>query len=205
MPYLPNDPVVISSGNTKLGKIPNVSLPPVISCPRDTPCAKEGCYSLKAYRLYPSVRDARQHNWKILNTDMNQYFQDIENWLEANQPPYFRYHVDGDIPTDEYFDHMCELAEKFPQTHFLAFTKRRGLDIDKCPPNLAIHYSMWPGWGDPETDTPRAWLKDSREDRIEEAHFYCLKYTTDHINTCDECYACWHIDEVGRDVVFPKH
>lgn len=205
MTYKFTDPVVISTGNTKLGKIPNVSLPPVISCPRDTPCATEGCYSFKAYKQYPNVRDARAHNWTILNTDPDRYFQDIADWLEQYQSPYFRFHVDGDIPSDDYFDRMCDLAERFPHTRFLAFTKRAGLKSEKCPPNMVIQQSMWPGWGDPNTDSPRAWLGDDREDRIEELHFTCPKYTEDHVHTCDECYACWHVEEVGRDVVFPKH
>jgi len=49
--------VKISNGNTKLGRIPNISLPPIKACGKDVPC-KSDCYALKAYRQYPATRKA---------------------------------------------------------------------------------------------------------------------------------------------------
>ena len=49
--------VSISNGNSKMGKIPSVSLPPILTCPKGTPCAKR-CYAKRIYNRYPSVKNA---------------------------------------------------------------------------------------------------------------------------------------------------
>jgi hypothetical protein len=196
--YLSTDPIVISSGNQKIGKIPNVSLPPILSCVRDIPCAQEGlCYSLKSWRAYPNVRDARLHNWRVWKTRPHKYFRQIGEFIESNKPNYFRFHVDGDIPHEKYFHKMTELADDYPNTRFLSFTKRFELPINKCPTNLTIIPSAWPGLKMPKF-TRIAWMNDGREDRYMHARFDCH-------GACDECYACWHIYEIGKDVVFTKH
>lgn len=189
---------MISSGNQKIGKIPNVSLPPGLSCPTGVPCAKENlCYSLKAWRIYPNVRDARLHNWRTWLDEPDRYFDDIREYVEEKQPPYFRFHVDGDIPDEDYFHRMIRLADEFPKTKFLAFTKRYELPITKSPANLTIITSAWPGY--PLPDNKRiAWMEDGREDRYNHALFDCNGH-------CDSCYACWHIYDIGKDVVFHKH
>jgi hypothetical protein len=196
--YTTKDPIVISEGNQKIGKIPNVSLPPVLSCVKGVPCASENlCYSLKAWRAYPNVRDARLHNWRVWLTRPHKYFGNISEFITKNNPQYFRFHVDGDIPDEQYFNRMIMLAEDYPNTKFLAFTKRYELPIHKSPSNLTILPSAWPGYNIPEFKRI-AWMDDGREDRYEHARFECNK-------GCDECYACWHIYEIGKDVIFKKH
>jgi hypothetical protein len=194
--YLSTAPIVISDGNSKIGKIPNVSLPPIKSCVEGVPCAKEGCYSLKSWRAYPSVKAARLHNWYVWNNDPDKYFDDMIKYLNDHALPYFRFHVDGDIPDEDYFDRMINLADDFPNTRFLAFTKRYNLPIEKCPINLTILPSAWPGFAIPEFKRT-AWMEDGRENRYS-ARFDCKGH-------CDTCYACWHIHQIGKDVVFTKH
>lgn len=197
--YLDSDPIVISPGNNKVGKIPNVSLPPIISCVKGVPCATEKlCYSLKAWNAYPSVRHARLHNWNVWKREPSRYFSNLTDYLCENNPPYFRFHVDGDIPNKDYFKRMLQLCDGFPSTRFLAFTKHYDLPLGLCPYNLSVIPSAWPGLALPDNTTRIAWMEDGRENRYRSARFDC------HGN-CSECYACWHIYEIGKDVVLHKH
>lgn len=65
--------VKISGGNSKMGNIPSVSLPSVITC-RQCAC-QEKCYARRLERLRPAVRNAYQHNLDVLNSDPETYRQ----------------------------------------------------------------------------------------------------------------------------------
>lgn len=141
-----NSTVSISKGNTKMGAVPSVSLPPIITCPENAPCAKL-CYAAKLCRLRTSVRQAYDRNYNILNSNPELYWLQVK--AAAQMVRYFRYHVSGDIPNPEYFCNMVKLAEELPHTTFLAFTKRYSTVNDfinnggVIPPNLKIIFSEW--------------------------------------------------------------
>ena len=146
--------VSISKGNTKMGAIPSVSLPPIITCPTGCPCAKK-CYAAKLCRLRPSVREAYARNLEILKADPATYWLQVK--AAASMTRYFRFHVSGDIPSEIYFADMVQIARELPNTQFLAFTKRydivnNHLDImeeigAKLPENLHVIFSEWgEGW-----------------------------------------------------------
>lgn len=139
--------ISISKGNSKMGFIPSVSLPPIVTCAANCTCAKK-CYAAKLYRIYPSVRKAYQKNLDILKNDMDNYFIQVK--AAAMISKYFRYHVSGDIPDMNYLDRMVKLAEELPGTTFLAFTKQYNfinnfLQYAEIPSNLKIIFSAWPG------------------------------------------------------------
>jgi hypothetical protein len=189
----------ISKGNIKLGKIPNISLPPVVTCRPKTPCAKM-CYANKAMRLYPSARRAWQENLEFLmSRGHDAYFSEIEQWLDKESPEYFRWHVSGDCPDEKYIVWLYSIALTFPGTQFMMFTKRWDLlhSAEKLPGNFSVVLSMWPGLANPKKfELPRAWL--STDKRKPEFHFKCP-------GKCDGCYACWDILRFGYDVVFDPH
>lgn len=143
-----NNKLSISPGNSKMGYIPSVSLPPVITCAAGCKCAKK-CYAAKLCRIYPTVKAAYQRNLNILNNDINEYFTQVK--AAARMSTYFRYHVSGDIPTAEYFRHMITAALDLPNTRFLAFTKQYHIINDylnnggTIPNNLKIIFSAWDG------------------------------------------------------------
>lgn len=136
----------ISNGNSKMGKIPSVSLPPITTCPAGCPCSKK-CYAAKLCRIYPSVKKAYQNNLDILNNDWCGYWQQVRT--AAATTKYFRYHVSGDIPNAAYFKEMTITARQNPGTQFLAFTKQyeivnNYIDImNNIPDNLKIIFSEW--------------------------------------------------------------
>lgn len=187
--------ICISSGNMKIGKTANISLPPGVACHCDAPCRKSGgCYADKAYRMYPGVRAAWNRNWRLWKKNKCRYFNAIYDWLYAKQPQYFRWHVSGDIPNQEYAQLMEWIADGFPKTKFLVFTKKHDL-IWRDVSNLVVYRSMWPQWGDAGVTGPHAWMQDGTETRVPKDAYVCP-------GKCEACRFCW---KGSGDVVFRKH
>jgi len=195
------DQLVISKENTKLGRIPNISLPPIISCQKNVECASSGCYSFKHYKRFDSVKAARWHNWFIWEENPDTYFEQLDEFISKKKPLYFRFHVDGDIPNNDYYKRMIAIAKRHPRTRFLAFTKNYSLDLQIRTENLVILPSSWPTRKLPENIIEQheiAWMQDGTETRISGPYYECHKH-------CDECYKCWHIYELKKGVVLQKH
>jgi len=136
--------VSISKGNRKMGEIPSISLPPVLTCKNCSTCAKK-CYAAKLARIYKTVREAWDRNYKILCEDRNAYFDQVT--AAAMISNYFRFHVSGDIVDIDYLNRMCKTARKCKNTRFLAFTKNYE-DVNtyfadhKKPRNLQVIFSL---------------------------------------------------------------
>lgn len=143
----PANRISVSPGNQKMGFIPSVSLPPVVTCANGCTCAKK-CYAAKLCRIRKNVREAYQRNLDILTQDPAAYWLQVK--AAAMVTKYFRFHVSGDIVNAEYFANMIKTAEELPGTAFLAFTKQytivnQYLNGAKLPENLKIIFSAWPG------------------------------------------------------------
>jgi hypothetical protein len=144
-----NKIVSISKGNSKMGAIPSVSLPACITCNPDAPCFKK-CYAAKIERLYTNTRNAYARNLDILTNDPFTYWLQVQ--AAASMTRFFRFHVSGDIPNIDYFDHMVTMARSLPGTVFLAFTKQYHIvndylnDGGTIPENLKIIFSNWGEW-----------------------------------------------------------
>ena len=140
--------ISISPGNSKMGFIPSVSLPPVVTCAQGCTCAKK-CYAAKLCRIYPSVKNAYQRNLDILNNNDLDYWYQVDQAVKMSK--YFRLHVSGDIVDNHYFNWMTVIAEQNPGTTILAFTKKYSIVNDYLditgylPENLKIIFSEWPG------------------------------------------------------------
>lgn len=199
-----NQRVSISAGNRKLGDIMNVSITPVLCCPKGVPCAREGCYALKAYRLYPATRKAWDRNARIARTDPESYFSQIATIIADTKPRHFRWHVAGDILAVDYLQQMCEIAEHNRRTQFLAFTKAFNI-VNECentvalPSNLAVIFSAWPGMriANPHRH-PIAWVQDGSEHRVPNNATRCP-------GNCKTCGMCFELPRLGGDVVFNRH
>ena len=136
--------VSISKGNRKMGAIPSVSLPPIITCKNCSSCAKK-CYAAKLARIYKNTRDAWDRNYRIVCQDRNAYFDQVA--AAAMVSGFFRFHVSGDILDIDYLDRMCKTARKCKNTQFLAFTKNYEdvnayLASHKKPRNLHLIFSL---------------------------------------------------------------
>lgn len=153
----------ISKGNTKIGKVLNVSLMPVRSCGNCRGCIRF-CYDIKALigRFWKTVLDARVRNQVIFERDRSLYFWYIEMALTSRKKHlYFRWHVSGEIADRDYLENMVRIAKTFPRFKFWTYTKMysivneyvrdHGGDRHKAiPANLSIMYSS----GFNEVDNP---------------------------------------------------
>ena len=190
----------VSEGNSKIGKVANVSLPPVRSCGNCEGCWEE-CYARPAYRQYPSTKASWDDNWRMVCTDRPAYWRMIREYIERKAPTLFRWHVAGDIPDQGYLDEMVVIAKQYPKTKFLVFTKMYGLEYTgaiACE-NLSVVLSAWPGQKIQRTlELPVAWMQDGTETRIPKDAIECSGH-------CDDCGMCWSLAELGRDVYFHIH
>lgn len=194
----------ISAGNVKLGTIANISLTPGRTCSPEAckTCLRDGCYAMKSYRMYKTVRAAWDANTDlalerldVMESDLMEYFGCI------TAPRFFRIHVGGDFVTREYAAMWARVAAANPHTNFLAFTKQwdmiRGVEF---PENVSIVLSSWPG-----TEIPAdlralysvAWLDDGNADVPADA-LECP-------GNCANCGVCWSLAKRKLDVKFRKH
>jgi hypothetical protein len=143
-----NFQISISSGNSKMGAVPSVSLPPVTTCRPGAPCAK-GCYACKLCKRRKNVRNAYARNLDILNSDPESYFRQLDGALKMAR--YFRVHVSGDVPNADYFARLVAVVAANPHCKVLMFTKQYEIvneyaDHNEIPANFQILFSNWGEW-----------------------------------------------------------
>lgn len=194
--------VHISKGNSKMGAIPSVSLPSVITC-RDCGCHIK-CYARRIEARRKNVAKSYAENLEILRNDPDTYWREVEAAVMTSR--FFRFHVSGDIPNVEYASHMAEIASRNPHCEILCFTKRYSFVnqlADYIPANLHIIFSAWPGL---PMDNPHG---------FPEAHVKFRNGTTtagDYAKpcggNCTNCAVtsggCWTLKH-GEQVVFNEH
>jgi hypothetical protein len=203
-----NNKVSISKGNAKMGAIPSVSLPPIITCPRGAPCAGK-CYAAKLCRIYPTVKNAYQNNLDILNNNEYEYWLQVHRAINTSK--YFRFHVSGDIPNFKYFVEMVNAAKKNPGTQILAFTKQYKIVNDyidtfgELPDNLHLIFSRWDSKWNVSINNPHdlpmsAVIFKHSPDTIE--------YSKICGGNCTECacrgVGCWELKK-GETIAFYEH
>jgi hypothetical protein len=184
----------ISLGNSKLGKIPNISLPAIITCPKEVPCI-EDCYCNSEVFYWKLAREKWRENWELYQANPYEYFEQLDKFLAKIKPAYFRYHVSGDCPDQNYADNMYLISMRYPDTQFLVFTKRFDYDFHDMP-NLKIKYSVWPMWTTHKK--PKAYVITKEEIAkwgYDKEYKICK-------GKCDDCYFCF---ETNEHVILPKH
>lgn len=200
--------VSISRGNSKMGSIPSVSLPPIITCSKEAckHCGKK-CCALKIAKLRPkTVGAAYQRNLDILQNDPDKYWREVNAALSINR--FFRFGVSGDIYDKEYLAKMCESARKNPHCQILCFTKKfdlvnEYLSEHRLPKNLHLIFSAWRG------------MEMSNPHNLPEAHvLFKDGFTTakDGAKYCSmNCYECaiegrncWTLQK-SEQILFREH
>lgn len=186
----------VSNGNRKIGRVMNVSLPPVVSCGNCGKCMRY-CYDIKACMQYPNtVADARVRNWVLLSRDRGEYFARIEERIRRRRRnKYFRWHVSGDIVDRDYFARMVAIAYLHQDVVFWTYTKMYGIvnsfiaDGGRIPENLHVMFSEWDGvemvnpYGMPEFTCK---LKDGNRNHAPE-YFDSLYKCPGNCDICKEC------------------
>lgn len=219
--------VKISNGNSKMGAIPSVSLPSVVTC-RQCECNVK-CYARKLERLRPNVAAAYRHNLEVLQTDPDTYWREVEASVMMSR--FFRFHVSGDIPDSDYFVNMVEIARRQPHCEILCFTKRYeivndyvysshfdyilgtsihplsvdplALALNTIPPNLHIIFSAWVG-----LDLVNPFSFPTAYVRHRDGVCLAPDSAINCSGNCTECAktgeGCWTLQH-GESVVFDEH
>ena len=118
-----------------MGSIPSVSLPAGITCRQDCECRKK-CYVKKLERIRKRVREAYQSNYELLINKPEIYWREVEASIMMSR--FFRFHVSGDIPNEEYLIH---LEYDFSQEKDFSY---KGLSMDEIIHHLAVFVSrLW--------------------------------------------------------------
>jgi len=188
--------ISISKGNTKTGRIPAFSLPPIKSCPNCDACKKD-CYALKAWRQYPGTRKAWQGNLDAVQSDLASWESEMISRINRMKAKFFRIHVSGDFFSPEYYKAWTRIARACPSTRFLAFTKafdniRKG----GRPTNLTIVHSSFPGMAPNRTKFPIAYTYPKGGAAPVGAK--------ECPGNCETCGACWYL-KAGEAVAFEMH
>lgn len=200
--------VKISKRNSKLGVIPSVNLPPILTCRPRCPCARD-CYATKGHFRFKNVRDNLESNYRLYLDDPRTYFTEIKHAINDGlvSYSYFRWHAAGDFVDKPYFEGVVKVAEELPRTSFLAFTKKFELVNEYIatggyiPDNLHIVFSAW--GDDFQVDNPYHFpvayvrFESSENKSIPETAVECS-------GDCTSCLRCWNIKS-GESVVFDKH
>lgn len=148
--------IVISAGNSKIGKCMNVSLAPIITCGNCKEC-KGFCYDVKACLQYENVRKARAKNTAIFRNSMEDFFTQLwKKMAKKRTNKFLRFHVSGEITSIDHLQYMIKTAEMFPDFKIWTYTKmywivnqyvrEHGGNRQECiPHNMSIMFSEWKG------------------------------------------------------------
>lgn len=197
--------IKLSKGNSKMGSIPSVSLPAIKTC-RQCAC-QEKCYAYKLERLRPAVRNAYQHNLEVLLKEPETYWREVEASVMMSR--FFRFHVSGDIPTQEYLANMVAVAGRNSHCEILCFTKRYEMVnefIEKngeLPSNLHMIFSGWIG-----LDMVNPFSLPEAHVRYRDGSTTARDDAVECCGNCTECAltegGCWNLQK-GQQVVFNEH
>ena len=203
-----NSQVSISARNDKMGAIPSVSLPPILTCsPNACKFCGKKCYAKKICRLRETVRNAYQRNYDLAKNNPTSYWSQINGFVAGQR--FFRFHVSGDLLDYDYLVHVVECAKNNIQCDILMFTKKfdlvnKYLDEHKSlPKNLHILFSGWVG------------LEMNNPYRLPEAHVILRNGETSAkdgaklcTNSCFDCAIkgtnCWTMKK-GEQILFREH
>lgn len=202
--------VKFSTGNSKMGKIPSVSLPAHKTC-RECACW-EKCYAAKLERLRPTMRNAYQNNLDVYREERDLYWREVEGQIMLSR--FFRFHVSGDIPDAFYFERMIGVAARNPHCQILCFTKQYDIvnsviykqspdGMAHLPDNLHLIFSAWPGLAmDNPHHFPEAYV------RFRDGTTTARPDAKDCGGNCSECAVtdsgCWTLKR-NEQIVFNEH
>lgn len=199
--------VSISPGNAKMGFIPSISLPPIITCsPYACKLCGKKCYARRIVARRKTVREAYERNLYLLKNEPEKFWREVSGAIMVST--HFRFGVSGDIVNLDYLNHIVELAHKYKHCEILCFTKQfdivnEFLKHHRLPKNLHLIFSAWKGM---EMNNPH---------NLPEAHIFYkdgtttakdgAKYCSGNCSVCSVTNAnCWSLQK-GEQIIFKEH
>lgn len=141
--------LAVSNGNSKMGAIPSVSLPAVITCRKNAPCIID-CYARRMAAYRANVGESYKRNLDLYNAAPDLFFAQLDMQFKINR--FFRLHVSGDFVNADYFNRCAQAVKNNPGCVVLAFTKQYEIvnawiaENGPLPANFKVIFSGWDGW-----------------------------------------------------------
>jgi hypothetical protein len=145
---MPTNAITISPGNTKLGKMPNFSIPAGDTCPGKSDFCK-GCYAQKGFFQMPRLKSSYAQNLEVTQEDsfvdaMIAHIQQATRKVKV-----FRIHVSGDFYSATYTRKWVQIIKALPSVQFYAYTRswrvetiRAALEELRALQNMQLFASM---------------------------------------------------------------
>ena len=111
---------------------------------------KKDCYAIRNQKFRSTTENLKawSENTLLAKEFPEQFFYEIQTFLNRSMICAIRFHSFGEIPSFEYLLKMIELAENNPFVQFYTYTKRyewieQVLKSQDLPRNLVINVSVW--------------------------------------------------------------
>ena len=138
-----------SFGNEKLQKTDTVSfnIPAFRSADGFHTCPKAGacetlCYARQGRYMMPNVAKPREFNLEKARGDLGEFTKLVCDDLSRIRNGIVRVHDSGDFFSQPYMDAWFDIASRFPEKKFYAYTKSLHLDRSRKPDNFQIIQSV---------------------------------------------------------------
>ena len=132
----------LARAGAKIGRIPQLSLPPVQSCPGASDWCKARCYAKRPYRQYAQTRARWDENYAAVQT--GEPLPDLPAGTTE-----FRFHVSGDFFSAPYIRQWIAFVDRYPNVRFWGYTKSyrvsrlvRALTALRDRPNVQLFASV---------------------------------------------------------------
>lgn len=182
-------------GNSKLGKeIYHFPLPVLTTC-KPSPWCAEHCYAQHGSYQRFEATISKCHEFNFQESKKETFVKYICDQIEKSNIKYVRIHTAGDFYSNEYILKWTQIACEYPQTKFLAFTKRSDLENIKLLgtlSNVCVRESLDPS-------QPVGLISNVYKAYIQgtpgENGYICS-------GKCSECFKCWYLND---NVILPVH
>ena len=179
---------MISNGNTKIGAIPNFSLPAIKTCPGQTDFCPVFCYGLRGHFTHRSREAMLERNYR--RSQQDNFAGRMIRSIQDNASTVFRIHVVGDFYSPEYIQKWVVIIGALPDVSFYGYTRswrcrdlQTTLDELRSLPNCHLLASI----DFTHTDRP-----DSSWNTVSvEGEGVPCPHDTEMVETCLTCGLCW--------------
>lgn len=112
---------MLSTSNSKLGKIANWSIPAIKTCPGKSKFCASLCYADKGFYKMNNVQASHAKNYALSLGDT--FEKDMIAYITKKKCPVVRIHVAGDFYSAEYTQKWVNIVKACPKTAFYAYTR----------------------------------------------------------------------------------
>ena len=196
--------ITLSKGNKKVKNTLIFNIAPITTCIGDCKGKEGKCYAMKASRRFPNVRNCYNRNTEVAKSEgfKELMIASIQYHVMNFSFKYFRIHEAGDFFNQRYLNDWCDIASKFPNIKFLAYTKSFQLNFDNVPSNLTIINSIWGNENQYTKFANKGFKTSVVVNDLNDIKFNSNKDFVCPADDCSTCRKCWGTD---KNIIFKLH